>query len=147
VGSGGRKRQILPWKATSVGPGRFIIVRKLAALDLYFRRPALILLEFALVVFGFGALGSFALFFGLAKSLVAVAIGIYLLFLSVDYAPMLVYGVSITRKGSAKAEIEDELADISRSRMKYGLQQTLLMVPLFIPLLALWQEAHKTPGA
>jgi len=126
-----------------VSDERFINVRKLAAFDLYFRRPVLVLVEFAFGVFGIGALGFVAVVFGLARSATAVAIGVYLLFLGIDYAPLLVYALMIMRKGSAKSELQTELADLGRYRVKYGVQQVLLMVPLFIPMLALSQELRS----
>ncbi len=127
--------------------GRFIDVRKLAALDLHFRGTRIILVEFGLGVFGIGALGLVALLFGGLKSPFIIGLGVYLLLLGVDYAPLLVYGVSMARSGTAQEEIREELADFAHSRWKYGLQQTLLMVPLFIPALALWQETHRAPRA
>jgi hypothetical protein len=121
----------------------FINVRKLAAFDLYFRGSRFILVEFAFGVFGLGALGFLSVFLGLTKSALATGIGLYLLLLGVDYVPLLVYGIGIARKGSAKREVEAELADEAYFRKKYGVQQTLLMVPLFIPSLALSQELRK----
>jgi hypothetical protein len=121
----------------------FINVRKLAAFDLYFRGSSFILVEFAFGVFGLGALGFFSVFFGLTKSALATGIGIYLLLLGVDYIPLLLYGIGIARRNSAKKEVEAELADEAYFRRKYGVQQTLLMVPLLIPLLALSQELRE----
>ncbi|MDG6926628.1 MAG: hypothetical protein JRN09_08745 [Nitrososphaerota archaeon] len=127
--------------------GRFINVRKLAALDLHFRGTRRIIVEFGLGAFGSGALGLVALLFGDMKSPFVIWLGVYLLLLGVDYVPLLAYGVSIARSGTAQEEIREELADFAHSRWKYGLQQTLLMVPLFIPALALWQETHGGPRA
>ena len=128
--------------------GRFIIVRKLVAFDLHFRRPLLVLVEFAFGVFGMGALGFAAVFSGYARSFVALGIGIYLLFLGIDYAPLLVYAVAILRKGSPDSELREELAQIGRYRAKYGLQHVLVMVPFMIPVLAVSQElrSSRTPG-
>lgn len=127
---------------------RLINVRKLAALDLYYRGSRFILFEFGFVVFGIGSLGFLSVILGLTKSGVATAIGVYLLCLGIDYIPLLVYGIVIARKGSAKMEIASELADETHFRRKYGVQQALLMVPLFIALLALSQEfrmRRRTP--
>jgi hypothetical protein len=127
-----------------VSGDRFIKVRKLAAFDLYFRRPSLTLLEFAFAVFGFGTLGFVAVFLGLTRSVLAAGIGVYLLFLGIDYAPLLAYGILILRRSSPKEELGEELDDIPHFRRKYGIQQTLLMVPLVIPALAVTQELRKT---
>lgn len=124
--------------------GRFINVRKLAAFDVHFRGARLIVVEFAFGVFGIGALGVVGVVFGLSRSVFAVGIGVYLLFLSVDYLPLLVYSVSIARAASAKDEIREELADFQHSRTKYGVQQMLLLVPLFIPALAVSQKIDKS---
>jgi hypothetical protein len=123
-----------------VGGERFINVRKLAALDLYYRGSRFILFEFGFVVFGIGSLGFLSVILDLTQSAVATAIGVYLLCLGVDYVPLLVYGIVIARRGSAKTEIALELADEARFRRKYGVQQALLMVPLFMAMLALSQE-------
>lgn len=119
---------------------RVINVRKLAAFDLYFRRQSFTVAEFAFAVFGFGTLGFLAVFLGLTRSLIATGIGAYLFLLGVDYVPLLVYGILIVRRSSAKLELSEELKDVDHFRTKYGVQQTLLMVPLVIPVLAVIQE-------
>lgn len=123
-----------------VGQDRFINVRKLAAFDLYFRRSRFVLLEFGFAVFGLGGLGVLVLLLGLARSFAAVAIGVYLVLLAIDYVPLLGYGIAISRRASSKEELRAELTNEEYFRRKYGVQQTLLMVPLVIPLLALVQE-------
>ena len=121
-----------------MGEGRLINVRKLAALDLYFRRPGLILFEFGFAVFGFGALGTVAIL--LRKSPAEAATGMYLLFLAIDYVPLLIYGLRVRRRQAVQKELANELADLERAKMKYGVQQMLLLVPFFIPILSLSQE-------
>lgn len=126
---------------------RFINIRKLAAFDLHFRNPRTVLFEFGFVVFGIGGLGVAALALGLAKSFFATAIGVYLVFLAVDYLPLLVYGAAIMKRHSAKLEIQEELRNEQYFRRKYGVQQSLLMVPLVVPVLAASQEVGKHPKA
>jgi hypothetical protein len=126
-----------------VDDDRFVNVRKLAAFDLYFRKPRFILLEFGFVVFGIGALGFISVFLGLARSALATGIGVYLMLLGLDYVPLLAYAVLIYRRGSAKREIEKELRNETHYRTKYGMQQVLVMVPLVIPALAAYQAIKK----
>ena len=123
---------------------RFINIRKLAAFDIYYRNASVVLVEFGFGVFGIGALGFFAIFEGLAKSLLAATIGAYLLLLATDYAPLLIYAVLIARNSSPREELEVELANEVYFRRKYGIQQVLLMVPLVIPVLAIFQEMRGT---
>jgi hypothetical protein len=128
---------------------RFINVRKLAAFDIYFRGPGRTLFEFGFAVFVFGALGAVATIVGVRSHLV-VGVGVYLVLLAADYAPLFAYSVAIFRGSSAKQELAAELADLEHSRVKYGLQRILLLVPLLIPLLAAAQELarrdSKTPA-
>jgi hypothetical protein len=120
--------------------GRFINVRKLAALDLLFRGSSAIpLAEFSFVVFLMGGLGVFSLLS--RHALWIQAIGVYLVFLGLDYFPLLIYGLMIAVAGSAKKEAEPEASDPRIYKGKYGVQQALVLVPLVIPVLALMQEA------
>jgi hypothetical protein len=123
-----------------VSGGRFINVRKLAAIDLHFRGSSFILLEFGFVVFFFGGIGLYALL-SAKESLAAHAIGAYLVLLAIDYLPLLVYGIAIAKAGSASVEAEPEASDPSVYKRKYGVQQVLLLVPLVIPALAILQAA------
>jgi hypothetical protein len=129
---------------------RFIDVRKLAALDIVFHGPKFILIEFALGVFGCAALGLFSTYYGLFHgpdhSLSAIILGCYLLGVALNYVPLLLYAMSIVRQKSAHQEVAYELAYKDEYAGKYTLQSALLLVPLAMLLLAVYQETigeHK----
>jgi hypothetical protein len=115
--------------------------RKLAAIDIVFLGSKFIIAEFAFGVLLCVALGTFVLFRG--HSFWQLALGLYLISLGINYVPMLVYAVAITRGQSARAEMGDELNDKRRAMAKYRRQSILLLVPLLVPVLALTQERRK----
>jgi membrane protein implicated in regulation of membrane protease activity len=115
--------------------------RKLAALDIVFLGSRFIIAEFAGAVVLCSALGAFTLWRG-AHSWQLV-LGIYLIALGINYVPMLVYAVAITRARSAQAEIGDELDDKRRAMSKYRRQSIFLLVPLLAPMIALRQSRGK----
>ena len=74
---------------------RFINVRKLAALDIVFHGYRLILIEFGL--------GTFLLaLFGIWLTGRSLLLGSYLMLLGLNYVPLFVYAIAITRKNSTK---------------------------------------------
>jgi hypothetical protein len=115
--------------------------RKLAAIDIVLLGSKLILTEFAAGVLLCVALGTFVLFWG--HSFWQLALGLYLIALGINYVPMLVYAVAITRGQSARAEVGDELNDKHRAMATYRRQSILLLIPLTVPILALAQERRK----
>jgi hypothetical protein len=118
--------------------------RKLAAIDIVFLGSKLIIAEFAAGVLLSVALGAFVLF--RAHSFCQFALGIYLITLGINYVPMLVYAVTITREQSALAELGDELKEKHRAMAKYRRESIVLLVPLLVPILALAQERSKAQG-
>ena len=125
----------------------FINIRKLAALDIAFHGPKFILIEFALGVFGCAALGLFSRYFGLFHgpnhSLFAVIMGCFLLWIALNYVPLLIYAISIVRHKSAQQEVAYELDHKDKYARKYTLQSALLLIPLAVPALAVYQERQK----
>lgn len=102
----------------------------------------LIIAEFTAGVLLSTALGVFILV--RAHSSRQLALGVYFTTLGINYVPMLVYAVVITRKQSAKAELGDELDDPRRAMAKYRRQSLLLLIPLLVPILAIVQRRSKT---
>ena len=127
--------------------GRVVIdIRTLAALDIAFLGPRLILIEFAAGVLLPIALGALTL--ARAGSLNGTLFGVYLMTLGINYVPLLLYAISIVRAGS-EAEIADELHDPSaRSTMfrRYRRQSLLLLVPLMVPMASAIQEWRRRRG-
>jgi hypothetical protein len=73
-----------------------------------------------------------------------LALGLYLISLGINYVPMLIYAIAITRGETARAEVGDEINDKSRAMAKYRRQSMFLLVPLLVPVVALGRERHKT---
>jgi len=111
--------------------------RKLAAIDIAFLGSRFIIAEYAIGVLLSVALGVLTLL--RAVSHWQLALGLYLILLGVNYVPMLVYAVAISKRGSAHAEIDDELTDKRRAMAKYRRQSLFLLVPLVVAITALRQ--------
>lgn len=73
-----------------------------------------------------------------------LALGLYLISLEINYFPMLLYAVAITRHSTARAEMGDELDDKKRAMAKYRRQSLSLLVPLLVPAGALAQERRRS---
>jgi len=115
--------------------------RKLAAIDILFLGSNFIIIEFALGVLSSAALGTFVLFRG--HSFIQLALGLYLISLGINYVPMLIYAVTISKGDSARAEMGNELDDKSRAMAKYRRQSILLLVPLLVPIIALVEVKRR----
>jgi|SRR5215467_1431455 len=112
--------------------------RKLAAIDLVFLGPKVIIVEFAIGIFFSAALGFFVLLRGLG-SLVQVVLGLYLISIGINYVPMLIYAIAITKANSARAELGSELDNKGAAMAKYRRQSLWLLVPLSVPVIVITQ--------
>jgi len=124
----------------------FINIRKLAALDIVFHGPRLILAEFALGVVGCAAGGAYSLsfyFHTASHPLIAAILGFVLPWMALNYMPLLLYAISIVRRRSAELEVAFELEHKSVYALKYTFQSALLFLPLVVPILAVVQEIEK----
>ncbi len=115
--------------------------RKLVAIDIVFLGSKFIIAEFAGGVLLCFALGAFVLIRG--DSFGQLALGLYLISLGINYVPMLIYAVTITIGESARAEMGDELNDKLQAMTKYRRQSLLLLVPLWVPMVALTQGRRR----
>jgi hypothetical protein len=113
--------------------------RKLAAIDIAFLGSTFIIAEFAAGVLLSVGLGASIL--SRAGSLWQLVLGVYIFCLGVNYVPMLIYAVAITRSQSAQAEIGDELSGKPRAMAKYRRQSVCLLIPLLVPTIALRRHA------
>jgi hypothetical protein len=111
--------------------------RKLAAIDIIFLGPTFIIIEFAGGVVLCAALGIFVLL--RSHSVMTFVLGLYLISLGINYLPMLIYAVAITKNDSALAEIGEELDNKRRAMAKYRRQSILLLVPLLVPIVAVYR--------
>lgn len=119
--------------------------RKLAAVDMAYLGPRLVLAEFSIGVFGSFALGVFALV--RSRSLGGIALASYLLSIGINYVPLLLYAVNLARLQTAHYEIAEETVDKRRMFRKYRRQSLLLLVPLAVPILALVREVHRNTSS
>jgi hypothetical protein len=122
-------------------------VRKLAAIDLFFLGPRLILAEFGIGVFGSLALGVMSAWQGTHRfhSVWMVLFGVYLIFVGMNYVPLLLHAIDISRKASAQQEIADELGSKQKTFRKYRRQSLWLFVPLAIPVAAILERSQPSP--
>lgn len=118
-----------------------INIRKLAALDMVLNGTRFIQVEFALGVILPLLLGQFSFRSGLASmsrlNWMTVT-GIWLLGIGVNYLPLFIYSVIIARGRTVKEEGEPMRPQLK----KYGFQQVIILVPLFVVVVALVQEAR-----
>ena len=109
--------------------------RKLAAIDITFLGSKFIIAEFSCGVLLCTALGVSTLL--RAGSFWQITLGAYLICLGINYVPMLVYSIAISRGQSARIEIGEELNNCRRAMAKYRRQSMYLLVPLLVPAIAL----------
>ena len=121
---------------------RVLNPRKLAAIDLAFLGPKLIIGEFAFAVLLSPALGLFALFRAHGSPL-QIVMGFYLISLGLNYVPMLVYAVTLNKANSASSELGNELDDKRAAMRKYRRQSFWLLVPIIVPIVALTQACKR----
>ncbi|MFI5404588.1 MAG: hypothetical protein ACHQYR_02550 [Candidatus Gagatemarchaeaceae archaeon] len=114
--------------------GRLVNVRRLVALDITLHGPRFIMAEFGIGTPAIIAVGTTLTLSG------PLILGIYLVLTGVNYLPLLIYTVVIVRKGSAQAEVVEDLARNKHLVRKYSVQQFLLFLPLVVFLMAVWQE-------
>lgn len=115
--------------------------KKLAAIDVAFLGPKLIIAEFAFGVLFSIALGTFALL--RAHSLGGAAVGAYLICLGMNYGPMLGYAIAIGNRDNVRQELGDELSEERAAMSKYRRQSLLLLVPLIVPIFAIFRHAPR----
>jgi membrane protease YdiL (CAAX protease family) len=122
-----------------------IDIRKLAAVDIAFLGSRFILIEFSIGVLGPLGLGVLTLL--RSHTMGGIALGSYLLFIGVNYVPLLLHAVSLVWHNSAHHEIADETTEKRLLFRKYRRQSLLLLVPFVVPVLALAQSFHpRTPS-
>ena len=122
-----------------------ISIRKLAALDMAFLGPALIITEFAVGVICPLALGSFIAV--RSRSWQQSLIACYFAALGINYVPLLVYALIIRRRSRAHREIETELHAGKRETMRRYRRGSLLpLIPFAVPLVAVAQTQRARAG-
>ncbi|MBV8629631.1 MAG: hypothetical protein JOZ83_01820 [Silvibacterium sp.] len=120
---------------------RMIELRKLAALEVLFLGPKLVIAEYACGVFLSVGLGALVLARG--HSLWTI-LGTYLICIGFNYLPLLIHAIVLRDKQDAQNEIGGELADKRKTFSKYRSQSLLLLVPLFVAVLGILQWKRAT---
>lgn len=115
---------------------KLIEVRKLAAVDMAWLGPRIIIIEYAA-----GVILPLALGFLTLRS-TQTLLGVWLLTIAANYVPLLLYAVSIARLGSVEAEGGPEIKHARR----YGFQQVIILVPCLVILIAIVQEIQRQKG-
>lgn len=117
--------------------------RKLAAIDIALLGSKIIIAEFAGGVILCAALGVFVLLKS-HGSFAQLLLGAYLISLALNYIPMSVYALEMTRANTARSELGDELNEQRRAMGKYRRQSLWLLVPFVVPIIALAQRRKGT---
>ena len=118
--------------------GRLINIRRFVAWDITLHGARFILLEFglgtaALIVFGYW----------LMSTITSLYLGLYIFLVGINYLVLLVYAAIISSIGSAKFEVDPNLAHDKHFIRKYGLQQLLILVPFAVLIITLIQEITR----
>ena len=112
---------------------KLIEIRKLAAVDMAWLGPRVVLAEYAMGIILPLALGLFTL-----RS-TQTLLGVWLVTIAVNYVPLFLYAVSIARLGSVETEGRPEIKHARR----YGVQQVIILVPCLVALIAAMQEIQR----
>jgi hypothetical protein len=121
---------------------RLIEIRKLAAIDMAWLGPKVILAEYAFGVLLPLALGMITLYSTLSSSnpfTWQTILGAWLISIAANYVPLFFYALSIARAGTLKIEGEPEL----RHARRYGVQQVIILIPFLVMVIAFIQERKR----
>lgn len=120
-------------------------VRKLAALDMALHGPRFIVIEFAGGVGGCALIGALSL--GAGTRLIShgiswqLILGAGLLWIALNYVPLLLNAIDLARRRTARQEAASELAS-PRLLRRYGLLQLWILVPFAIVIFAFLQRGR-----
>jgi hypothetical protein len=121
---------------------RLIEIRKLAAVDMAWLGPKVIVAEYASGVLLPLALGGFTLHSTFSSpnwQTWQTLLGMWLVSMGANYVPLFLYAVSIARAGTVKVEGEPELPHARR----YGIQQVIILIPFLVMIIAVFQERRR----
>jgi hypothetical protein len=121
---------------------KLIEIRKLAAVDLAWLGPKVIVTEYACGIVLPLALGVFTLHPCLSSPNPLnwqTVLGMWLVSIAANYAPLFLYALFIANAGTAKSESEPELPHARR----YGVQQVIILVPFLVVVIAVLQERRR----
>src|SRR5262245_60787598 len=118
---------------------KLIEIRKLAAVDMAWLGPRVVVAEYALGGILSLALGALTLRSTLSSPQPLAwrtFLGIWLVTVAANYVPLLLHAVSSFKAGTVEAEGRSEV----RHARRYGIQQVMILVPLLVVVIAVLQE-------
>lgn len=119
-----------------------ISIRKLVDVDMVWLGKWIILSEYALGIILSLILGILSVRSGglrIEHLGWSTILGLWLTGIAANYIPMFMYAVLIAKGGTIKEEGQPELARAKR----YGIQQIVILIPLFVVIISLLQENRK----
>ena len=119
-----------------------INIRKLAAVDMVWLGPRVIIVEYSIGVILPLVLGLASIGFGLggpAHMGWEAILGVWLVAIAVNYVPLLVYAILLSADNAFKSVGRTEPGHARR----YGILQLVILVPLLVPILAITQELER----
>jgi hypothetical protein len=117
--------------------------RKLAAIHIASLGPACAIGNFAGSTLLCLSLG--ALILWRADSIQLITFGLYFFSLSINYMVLLLIGLEINHRESARAEIDDELKKRHGAMTEYRKQSIYLLIPFALPIVAVRRHYRSRP--
>jgi hypothetical protein len=121
---------------------KLIEVRKLAAVDMAWLGTRVILTEYAIGVLLPLALGVLTVRSSLSSAnppTWQLLLGLWLIGISANYVPLFLYAVSLANSRTVQAEGKPEI----RHARRYGVQQTIILVPFLVVVASTVQELQR----
>ena len=118
-------------------------MRKLAALDMAVHGKRFIVAEFGVGVAGCLVLGALSVSAGLRTGATwELLLGLGLLWIALNYVPLLVHAIDLARSGTAKNEAANEIEHPELIR-RYTFRQLWILVPLAIVIMDVAQRTRS----
>ena len=118
-------------------------VRRLAALDMAVHGKRFIVAEFGVGVLGCLVLGGLSVSGGMRSGATwELLLGFVLLWIALNYVPLLIHAVDLARSGTARQEAADEIEHPELIR-RYTFRQLWILVPLAVVVMDITQRARS----
>ena len=118
-------------------------VRKLAALDMAVHGKRFIVIEFGVGVLGCAALGGLSVSAGIRSGVTwELLLGLLLLWIALNYVPLLIHAIDLARSGTARHEAANEI-DHPELIRPYTFRQLWILVPLAVVIMDIAQRARS----
>ena len=118
-------------------------VRKLAALDMAVHGKPFIVVEFGVGVLGCLVLGALSVTAGIRSGATwELLLGVALLWIALNYIPLLIHALDLARRGTARQEAANEI-DYPELIRRYTFRQLWILVPLAVVIMEIAQRARS----